>query len=176
MYALLARIADRIARATALLGGVLLLGITAMTCLSIVGRALVPFGIGPGPVRGIYDYTEIGVAVAIFAFLPICQLNRGHASVDIFKPHFAPVVNRLLDLAMDAAMFGVALIGAQRLWLGMLDKRHYGETTLIAQVPVWQGYAASLVGAVAFALVAAFCVLRSARALARGGADPAGHV
>ena len=41
-----------------------------------------------------------------------------------------------------------------------------GETTLIAQIPVWQGFAAGLIGAGGFVIVAAFCVLRSARRLA----------
>jgi len=48
----------------------------------------------------------------------------------------------------------------------MMDKLSYNETTLIAQIPVWQGFAASLVGGSGFVLVAAFCILRSARRLA----------
>ncbi|WOI55260.1 TRAP transporter small permease [Palleronia sp. LCG004] len=176
MYDLLARLADAIARIAALAGGIILLAITVLTCVSIIGRALVPLGIGPGPIRGIYDYTEIAIAVAIFAFLPICQLQRGHATVDLFTPYFPGTANRVLDLVMDIAMCAVAVVGAQRLYLGMLDKLGYGETTLIAQVPVWQGYAAALVGAVAFALVAAFCILRSARALLRGETDDPRHV
>jgi len=68
---------------------------------------------------------------------------------------------------MDAGMLTAAALIAWRLFLGMQDKLRYGETTLIAQLPVWQGYAAALVGAVVFALVAAFCVIRSLRALAR---------
>ena len=75
------------------------------------------------------------------------------------------MLNRLLDLLFDAGMLFIAVIGAWRLTLGMLDKLRYGETTLIAQIPVWQGYAASLLGAVVFALVAGFCVLRSLRTL-----------
>jgi len=165
MYARLFRIAEALARGMAYLGGAALLVIVVLTCVSIVGRALVPLDIGIGPIRAIYDLTEIGMAAAVFAFLPLCQLRRGHASVDLFKPLYPTVLNRLLDLLFDAGMLFIAVIGAWRLTLGMLDKLRYGETTLIAQIPVWQGYAASLLGAVVFALVAGFCVLRSLRTL-----------
>ncbi|MDP5359477.1 MAG: TRAP transporter small permease, partial [Paracoccaceae bacterium] len=143
----------------------LLVVIVVLTCVSIMGRALFSAGICCGPIRGIYDYTEIAVGAAIFAFLPWCQYLTAHAAVDLFKPALPDLVNRLLNLVIDAAMLVLASLIAHRLWLGMLDKQRFGETTLIAQVPVWIGYAACLVGAVGFVLVAAFCVLRSVRSL-----------
>lgn len=175
MYHSLYCIADRIARAMAYLGGLVLIAIVALTCLSIAGRALLPLDLGVGPIKGIYDLTEIGMAAAVFAFLPWCQLQRGHIRVDLLKPVFAPGLNRVLDLLFDAGMLVVALVGAYRLSLGMLDKLAYGETTLIAQIPLWYGYAASLAGAAGFALIAAVCVIRSWRELAGRAAD-APHV
>lgn len=172
MYSVLSRIARALAQSMALIGGGILLMIVAVTCVSIVGRVFVPLDIGLGPIRGIYDFTEIGIAAAIFAFLPWCQLQRGHASVDLLKSVYPRVMNRVIDLVMDAGMLAAAGLIAWRLYLGMQDKLRYGETTLIAQLPVWQGYAAALVGAVVFALVAAFCVIRSLRALTRPDAEP----
>jgi TRAP-type C4-dicarboxylate transport system permease small subunit len=165
MYGILSRSAQSVARVMALAGGLLLLVIIVLTCVSIIGRALFSSGICCGPIRGIYDYTEIAVGAAIFAFLPWCQYQAGHAAVDLFKPAFPDGVNRLLNLVIDIAMLVLASLIAHRLWLGMLDKERFGETTLIAQVPVWIGYAACLVGAVGFVLVAAFCVLRALRGL-----------
>lgn len=165
MYRSLHRIAETIAATLALAGGAVLLGLTLLTVYSILGRALVPFDIGPGPLRGIYDMTEIGVAAAVFAFLPWAQLTEAHARVDLFRWAMPDMLDRLLDLLFNIAMAFVAAIGTWRLYLGMQDKLAFGETTLIAQIPVWQGYAAGLVGAVGFVLVALFCVLRSARRL-----------
>lgn len=164
MYLALSKSIRMLAQGMALLGGISLLVIVVLTIISIVGRIFVPLDIGIGPIRGIYDYTEFGVAAAVFAFLPWCQLQRGHASVDLFKIAFPNTMNRIIDVVMDTGLLVVAVLIAWRLYLGMSDKMSYGETTLIAQVPVWQGYAMSLVGAVVFAIVAAFCVLRSARA------------
>lgn len=166
MYRTLDKIAETIAKLLALAGGVVLMGIIALTCVSIAGRALVPLDIGLGPIRGIYDLTEIGMAAAVFAFLPWAQFKDAHARVDLFQAAMPGAMNRFLDALFNGAMLLVATVGTYRLYLGMQDKLSYGETTLIAQIPVWQGYAAGLVGGVGFVLVAAFCVLRALRRLA----------
>lgn len=163
MYRLLFAFSDLIARALALLGGFVLLIIIVLTCYSIFGRAMVPFDIGIRPIRGIYDITEIGMAVAIFAFLPYAQITDAHAKVDLFQPFMSNRLNIVLELIFNILMCFVAAVGTWRLYLGMLDKQAFGETTLIAQIPVWQGYAAGLIGAVGFVFVAGFCVLRSTR-------------
>lgn len=168
MYATLEIAAERLARLLAYLGAAVLILLTVATCLSIIGRALVPLDIGIGPIRGIYDFTEVFVAAAVFAFLPWCQYNRGHAAVDLFTPYFPRIMNRGLDVLIDLGMLTIAIVGAWRLYLGMLDKFSYGETTLIAQIPVGYAYMAGMVGAVGFALIAAFCVLRSLRSLVTG--------
>jgi TRAP-type C4-dicarboxylate transport system permease small subunit len=166
VFQALKRIVEAIAATLAIAGGFVLLGIVVLTCVSIIGRSLVPLDIGLGPIRGIYDMTEIGMAAAIFAFLPWAQLREAHARVDLFLPVIPGAMDRTLDLVFNLAMFGVALVGTWRLYLGMQDKLSYGETTLIAQIPVWQGYAASLVGGVGFILVSAYCVLRALRRIA----------
>lgn len=166
MYNGLSRAADGLARGLALAGGTVLLAVTLLNCVSIVGRAFVPLDIGIRPIRGIYDMTEIGMAAAIFAFLPWAQLREAHARVDLFQPAIPRKMNQLLDLLFNIGMCVIAAFGTWRMYLGMQDKLSYGETTLIAQIPVWQGFAAGLIGAVGFVLISAFCVLRSARRLA----------
>lgn len=166
MYPVLNRCAETLAKALALAGGILLMGLTALTCLSIIGRVFVPLDIGIGPVRGIYDMTEIAMAAAIFAFLPWAQLRETHARVDLFQWALPRKADQALDLAFNAAMAFAAAAGGWQLYLGLQDKLRYGETTLIAQIPVWQGYAAAVAGASSFSLVALFCVLRAARRLA----------
>jgi TRAP-type C4-dicarboxylate transport system permease small subunit len=176
MYRLFERAAHAIAKALALAGGAVLVVLTARTCISITGRALVGLDIGIRPIRGIYDLTEIGMAVAIFAFLPLAQIEKAHARVDLFKAAFPRPLVLMSDLAFDMAMACVAIIGTWRLYLGMQDKMAFGETTLIAQFPVWWGYAAGLVGAAGFVVVAMFCVLRAARDLVRAPHGKGGRV
>lgn len=166
VYAALDRSANVMARGLALLGGLVLIGLVALNTASILGRALIGLDLGFGPIRGIYDITEIGMAVAIFAFLPWAQLTEAHARVDLFRPVIPGKLDQLFDTLFHVAMLAVATLIAWRLYLGLVDKQSYGETTLIAQIPVWWGYAGSLLGAVGFALVAVFCVIRSLRRMA----------
>jgi len=166
MYQHLNTFVERLARFLAFASGAVLLAIVILTCISITGRALVSFDLGIGPIRGIYDITEIGMAAAIFGFLPWAQYRDAHAKVDLFQSIMPKTMDRVLDLVFNFAMFVVATIGSWRLYLGMQDKLSYGETTLIAQIPVWQGFAAGLIGAVGFIIVSAFCVIRSGRRLA----------
>lgn len=166
MYRSLNWVVEMIARALALAGGTVLLGITLLTCVSIAGRALLPLDIGLGPIRGIYDMTEIAMAAAVFAFLPWAQLREAHARVDLFQWAIPRKADQFLDVLFNAGMAFVAIVGTYRMFLGMQDKLSYGETTLIAQIPVWQGYAAGLVGAAGFVIVAMFCTLRAMRRLA----------
>jgi len=166
MYRSLGRLAEVIAKGLALAGGLVLIVIIVLTCVSIAGRAVVPLDIGVGPIRGIYDITEIGMAAGIFAFLPWAHLSEAHARVDLFETTMPKMMNLALDLLFNLAMFAVAVFGTHRLYLGMTDKLSFGETTLIAQIPVWQGYALSLIGGIGFTLIAAFCVLRAIRRLA----------
>lgn len=168
MYRTFQNMAGFLARALALAGGGVLMLLTALTCVSIIGRALTPLDIGVGPIRGIYDITEIGMAAAVFAFLPWAQFQEAHARVDLFQWAIPRMLDRALDLLFNFAMAFVAAVGTWRLYLGLMDKHAYGETTLIAQIPVWQGYAAGMIGAVGFVLVSAFCVVRSARRLSGG--------
>lgn len=166
MYRAMNMFAETLARVLALAGGAVLLAVTLLTCVSIVGRALIPLDIGLGPIRGIYDITEIGMAAAVFAFLPWAQYREAHARVDLFQWAIPRKADQFLDLLFNAAMAFIATVGSYRLYLGMQDKLSYGETTLIAQIPVWQGYAAGLVGAIGFAIVAVFCTFRAARRMA----------
>jgi TRAP-type C4-dicarboxylate transport system permease small subunit len=169
MFHAIGRVIEPLARWCALLGGIVLIGVVIMSCLSIIGRAL--DGIGLGPIQGDYELVQMGIGFAIFAFLPWCQLRRGHATVDLFQARMGRRMNRTIDLISDIAMFTAATLIMWRLWLGMLDKKSYGETTFILQFPVWIPYAAGLIGAVVFVIVAAYCVWRSGRILAGGGHD-----
>ncbi len=153
------RLVHGLAMVLALAGGLVLALITIMTVLSISGRALIFAGLGPVP--GDYELVEAGSAFAVFAFLPWCHLTRAHASVEIVTQAFGTRINRIIDIVVDLLMLAVASVLAWQHWLGTLDKLAYGETTFILRFPLWWAYAAGLVGAVAFVIVAIYCLVRS---------------
>jgi TRAP-type C4-dicarboxylate transport system permease small subunit len=113
-------------------------------------------GLGIGPILGDFEIVEAGMAFAIFAFLPICQLRGAHATVDIFTQSLPPRVNRLLRLVTEAVFAAVLLLLAWYLLLGGLSKLRSGQTTLLLEFPVWWSYAASILALWVAALVAVY--------------------
>ena len=110
--------------------------------------------LGVGPINGDFELVEAGVAFAIFAFLPLCQISAGHASVDIFTAKLPTRINRVLQFGVDV-IFAVVLIAiAYQLYNGMLSKQSYGDTTFLLQFPIWWAYAASLAGSILTAVIA----------------------
>ncbi|MDG1294755.1 MAG: TRAP transporter small permease [Planktomarina sp.] len=164
-------LATQAARLMAICGGLVLTLLIILICISVVGRSLngllhgwigsvMPrlsawaLELGVGPINGDFELVEAGVAFAIFAFLPLCQISAGHASVDIFTAKLPTRINRVLQLGVDV-IFAVVLIAiAYQLYNGMLSKQSYGDTTFLLQFPIWWAYAASLSGSILTAVIA----------------------
>ena len=157
----LGRVVLRLASAVAIAGGVALVAITATTVVSVVGRALIPLGMGAVP--GDFELVQAGMLFAVFAFMPWCHVERGHAIVAIVTDRLPVRVSAVAEFVWDVVMLAVATFVIWRLWLGMLDKLGNGESTFILRIPLWMIYSAGLVGAAVFVVVALYCVIRSGR-------------
>ena len=117
------------------------------------------FGSGVGAITGDFELVEAGVAFAIFAFLPICQLHGAHATVDVFAASFPRWLNRFLVTFWEMALTAVVLLITWRLFAGMFNKMDNGETTFLLQFPVWWAYAASAFAATVASVVAVYCAV-----------------
>ena len=165
-----------LARLAAYGGGVLLTGLAAMTVVSIVGRRL--SGLGLGPITGDYELVAHGVALSVFAFLPWCQLRRGHVSVDLVVDLLPERAKAAFGLAADALVAVVAWVILIQLWrgfgekfpfgsdglraaLGMGYKPFFAETTYELEIPVWIPYAVAVALAALFAATCLYTVWRS---------------
>ncbi len=164
----------KLARFMAILGGIVLSLLILLTCLSISGRLLNGFfhgdfmqslapgfaewalGLGVGPINGDFELVEAGVAFAIFAFIPLCQITAGHASVDILANRLPRRVNSFLRMVIEIAFAAALILIAWRLHDGMMSKKSYGETSFLLQFPVWWAYAASFAGAIVAAIVGVY--------------------
>ncbi len=146
-------------RALAWLGGVLLVLITAISVISIAGRAL--SGLGLGPVPGDFELVEMGTALAVFSFLPWCHLKGGHAMVDMFWNAYPGWLRRGVIVLTDVLTLGVWTLLIWRMAAAMLEYRDNGETTFILHMPVWWGYAAAMLPGVGGCLVYAWRLLES---------------
>lgn len=170
------RIAEDASRWLAYVGGFLLCGMALMTVVSILGR--LGTGIGLSPVTGDYELVANGCALAVFSFLPFCQLKRGHVTVDILTTQFSLRAQAIFGLIGDALIATASWLILRQLWLGFGEKFPFGsdkmrdtlgmgykpffpETTYELEIPVWMPYGAALLGAVMFFLVSLYTVWRS---------------
>lgn len=135
-----------LSRALAWFGAFVLSLLAAVSVVSIAGRALSGFGLGPVP--GDFELVEAGTALAVFCFLPWAHLKRGHAVVDLLWSHYPAGLQRVLLLAWDLLMLVVWTLLVWRMGVAMEDYRANREVSFILQMPVWWGYAASMVPAV----------------------------
>jgi TRAP-type C4-dicarboxylate transport system permease small subunit len=133
-------VARRVIEIWALLGGAVLLGIALMSTWS----ALSAFAFSK-PLQGDFELVEMFVAVAVFMFLPYCQLTDANVTADIFTARASTrtVIRLRLLAAFIALAFGVLLLW--RMYDGLLDYRQYVETTAILRIPIWYAYVPVLV-------------------------------
>ena len=168
------RLMNGLARLMALLGGLVLTALIVLTCVSVIGRTInsllhsgwivailgdtarTLLDTGVGPILGDFELVQAGMAFAIFAFIPYCQITSGHATVDLFTSGLSVQTNRFIQLVVDVVFAAILILIAWRLYEGMLDKMRYRETTFLLQFPIWQSYAASLAGAVVSGLVGVY--------------------
>ncbi|TVS03042.1 MAG: TRAP transporter small permease [Rhodobacteraceae bacterium] len=169
-------IAMGLSRALAMIGGIVLAALILMTCLSILGRQLsillhsdlaqsiapglaaALLGMGVGPIFGDFELTELGMAFAIFCFLPLCQITAGHARVDIFTSFLKAGTQRWLRLVIEILFSAALILIAWRLSVGMMRRVNTGQTTFLLEIPYWWPYAACFVAASIAALVGIYMV------------------
>lgn len=146
----------------ALLGGFVLLGVVFMTSWSATSGVLLA-----RPLPGDVELTEMLTAVAVFMFLPYCQLSGANVTADIFTARAGPRTVAFLSLlsAVVALAFAVLLMG--RMYEGMADYREYVETTTILHIPIWYAYVPAL-ASIALLIAASLGSLRQASAGLRG--------
>lgn len=146
--------------AWALFGGLIVLAVVAMHVASVVGGMVwVPF---PGD----FELTQIGIAVAAFAFLPYCELTGANVTADIFT---SGVGRRTLSVfkllaSVVALLFSVLLLW--RMYAGLLDQKEYNYVTAILQVPVWLSFIPIVLSLGLLVAAAAITLVENARGVA----------
>lgn len=130
----------RVCEVLALVGGLFLIVVTALTVLSVIGRA----GFN-APILGDSEIVEIGVAYAIFSFLAYCQMRRANVIVDFFTARAPAVVRNGLDAASNIVFAAVVCVLTWRLALGGIETFRRDDFSMFLQIPVWWGYLGAFV-------------------------------
>jgi len=129
------KLLGRLAGLCAILAGVLLTGITLMTCLSVLGRNTTG-----DTLVGDFELTGVAAGAAIALFLPWCQYRRGNIIVDFFTTRASGATVALLD-RLGALLLALAMgLLAWRTVLGGLSAWSTQSATMMMGFPEWVVY------------------------------------
>lgn len=140
------RCMHRVSEALAVLGGLVALGVGVMITTSVLRRWLFD-----QPVPGDFEMAQMMTAVAVFAFLPLCQLRRGNILVDFFTASASPRLKAVLDLLACLLFSLFAALVFEGTLRGAGDAFRSKTTTMVLGVPT--GYAMGFGAICAFWLV-----------------------
>lgn len=129
-------ILEPLAKFCAVLAGVLLTGITLMTCVSLVGRNTTGTTI-----VGDFELTGVATGAAIALFMPFCQIRRGNIIVDFFTAKLGDKTNDGLDRFGALLLAIVFALLAWRTSTGGLNSYNTHSETQILGFPEWVSYA-----------------------------------
>ncbi len=131
------KILEILAKFCSILSGILLTGITLMTCYSLIGRNTTG-----NTITGDFELTGVATGAAIALFMPLCQFKKANIIVDFFtaKASQATIVqlDRLGALFMAMA-FGLI---AWRTCLGGLNAWTSQSGSMMLGFPEWVVFAA----------------------------------
>jgi TRAP-type C4-dicarboxylate transport system permease small subunit len=154
------KILQSLAKLSAILAGVLLTGITLMTCISLIGRNTVGITL-----VGDFELTGVATGAAIALFMPWCQIKRGNIIVDFFTAKAHAMVNERLDRLGDLLLALVFALLAWRTTLGGLNAYATGSSSMMMGLPEWIVYVAMVPPFVLTSLIALSQALRGPHSL-----------
>jgi TRAP-type C4-dicarboxylate transport system permease small subunit len=144
------KILNKLAIIMAFVGGLVLLLIILINFISILGRLLFS-----KPLVGDFELVEMGCAIAIFMFMPICQLRKGNIIIDFFTFKVCERKKLFLDSFNNLVFSVVAMFFAWRMIYGALDMIKYNEETMLLQLSVWVPFLPAIFS---FILVGLICL------------------
>lgn len=116
----------------ALAGGLILLLLMGLSLASLLGRKLFA-----APLQGDIELMEIGMAVTVAAFLPLCELHGKHIRVESFTLRLPARARSLLDAFAHLLCLLAALLLAWRTSLQAWDNFRYGDVSILLSIPLW---------------------------------------
>lgn len=126
---------ERLCRALALLGGLVLVAMALLTVTSVLGRYFLN-----RPITGDIELVAMLTATAVSLFLPYCQLRRGNVIVDVFTERAPARWRAGLDALGSFLLAAVALLFTWRMALGGLELRAAGDQSMMLRLPTWWGF------------------------------------
>jgi TRAP-type C4-dicarboxylate transport system permease small subunit len=142
---------------------VVLLLLMFLTVADVVGRYLVGFVPGLGPVPGSFELTEFMLAVIVLTAIGHTQVKDGHISIDLVVTRFRPRVQAIIDTVtnfLSLVMF--ALVTWRTITYAQLLYQS-NDVSGVLRLPVYPFLAVAALGTFMFCLAMLSSFLQSLR-------------
>lgn len=150
------RVLYSISKWLAIVGGVLLCLMALLTTLSVTGRSAFS-----APVPGDFELVAIGTGLAVFSFLPWCQMTRGNVLVDFFMSAAPVRAKTVCDVIGGIFYLIIAVLLTWRMIFGGLDMYNYAEKSMTINFPRWTTFPPSILMLGFLVVVIAYTIWRS---------------
>jgi TRAP-type C4-dicarboxylate transport system permease small subunit len=158
----LAVIVERVTIGLAIAGGAILVAFSTLVTVSVARRWLTSHGI-PGD----FELVQLGLAIAVFAFLPLGQFRNSNIFVDTFTARAPRWVQAGLDMLWAFAYFLIAALITWRMTIGAFETMRSGTATMVLGVPTGWTMLISALLAAWLVVVTLLTVIRFVRSLSR---------
>ncbi len=129
----------RLSEGLALVGGLMILAVAVLISVSVIGRWLFDL-----PIPGDFDLAQIGTAIAVFTFLPLCQLRGGNIVVDFFTAKAPRKWRQGLDNLSLVLYLGIAVLLTIQMTRGAIETASAGTASMVVGLPLAWGMAAAV--------------------------------
>jgi len=140
----------------ALLGGLVLCAMALVTTVSVSGRYFFN-----SPITGDFELIGMGTGIAVFAFLPFCQLMRENVIVDFFLSHTSKRFQSFFDFLGNLIYGLIITLMTWRTPIGGIEVYEADQMTLILELPHWWGFPFAVFCLVVLLIVCIYTTVRS---------------
>ncbi len=140
---------------------VVLLLLMFLTVGDVVGRYLVGFIPGVGPVPGSFELTEFMLAVIVLTAIGHTQMKDGHISIDLIVAKFSPRVRAIIDTVINFLSLGMfAMVTWQTIkYAQLLLESH--DVSGVLRLPVYPFLIVAAIGCFMFCLAMLLSLFQS---------------
>lgn len=119
----------------ALAGGLLTLALAAMTAASAVSNLVTG-----RPFAADYELVKHVIAIAIFMFLPYCQITGSNVTVDIFTEGMGERSKQAMAGLSSLFAIAFSLLMLVQMAKGFQSYLRYQEVTPVLKLPLWTAF------------------------------------
>lgn len=120
-----------VALALEAMAGVALLTLMLVTCIDVAGRYFFS-----SPLNGATEMTEVGIALLVFAQMPVITWRGGHVVVDILDRFLPPLLIKILGTLSGLLISFAFYALANRIWELAARSLRRNEVTEYLTIPV----------------------------------------